>query len=52
MYVRNPWNANFDDLNFDGDQRLINRRQIYRINDDIVEILNNGPIVDVYMNWM
>ena len=50
MCVSNPPNANFGDLPFDGDQRFITRRQIYCINEYIVEILNNGLIVDVYMN--
>ena len=50
MCVINPKNADFYDLHFDCDQRLITRRQIYCIHDDIVEILNNGLIVDVYAN--
>ena len=52
MYVRNPQNANFDDLPFDGDQVLITRQLIYRIKYGIVERLNNGLIVDVYKNLM
>ena len=52
MYVSDPWNANFDDLTFDCDQRLIARWKKYAVNDYIVEILNNGSIVDVYMYWM
>ena len=52
MYVSNHRNANYNDLTFDVYQVLITRRQIYRINDDIVEILNKGSIVDVYTNWM
>ena len=35
-----------------GDQRLISRRRIYRINTDIVEMLNNGSMVDIYTNQM
>ena len=35
-YERNPWNANFDDLTFDGDESLLARRRLYRINDNIV----------------
>ena len=52
MYESNPQNADFDDLPLDGDQRLITRQNIYRIHDDIIEILNNGLIVDIYMNRM
>ena len=50
MYVSNPQNSDFNDLTFDGDQRLITGRQIYFVNDDIVERLNNGFIVDIYTN--
>ena len=50
MYVINPRNADFDDLTFDSDENLITRRRIYSINDDIVERLNNGLIVNVYTN--
>ena len=52
MYESNPINADFDDLPFDCDERLITRRRIYCMNDDIVERLNNGSIVDVYTNLM
>ena len=52
MYVSNPINDNFDDLPFYGDQRSITRWKIYRINDDIVEMLYNGLITYVYTNWM
>ena len=52
MCVSNHQNADFDDLTFDGDQRLITRKQIYCINDDILERLNNGLIVHVYKNQM
>ena len=48
MYVSNTRNANFDDLLFYGDQRLISGRQIYRVNDDIVEKLKNYSIIDIY----
>ena len=48
----NPQNSNFDDLPIDCDQRLITRRQIYCINYNFVEMLNNGLIVDVYKNRM
>ena len=50
MYVSNHQNEDCDDLPFDGDQKLINRQLIYCINDDIVERLNNGLIVEVYTN--
>ena len=50
MYKSNPQNSDFDDLPFDGDERLITRWQINRINDDVIERLNNGLIVDVYTN--
>ena len=47
IYESNPQNADFDDLHFDGAGRLITRRRIYRINDDIVFGLNNDSIVYV-----
>ena len=50
MYVSNPQNSDFGYLPFDGDQRLITGQRIYLVNDDIVERLENGLIVDVYMN--
>ena len=49
MYETNHWNADFDELPFDGYERLITRQQIYSINDDI---FNNGLIVDIYKNRM
>ena len=49
MYVINPWNSNWYDLPLDGDQRLVARIRIYFINDDIVERLNNGSSVGVYI---
>ena len=52
MYESNPWNADFDDLSFDGNERFITRQWIYRINDDIIERLNNGSIFDIYTNIM
>ena len=52
MYVRNPQNADFGELHSDGDQRLITKRWIYCIKDNIVERLNNSSFVDVYMKWM
>ena len=50
MYESSHQNSKFDDLAFDGDERLITRWRIYRINDDIIERLNNGLIDDVYTN--
>ena len=50
MYVCNPQNAYFYYLPFNGDQRLIYERRIYRVNDDIVERLNSGSIIEVYAN--
>ena len=47
MCVSNPWNNDFYDLPFYGDQRLIYGRQIYHANDDIIESFNNGSNFDV-----
>ena len=47
IHESNPRNSNFDELPFDGDERLITRRQIYCINDDIVFILKNGSRIDI-----
>ena len=52
IYESNPWNANFDDLTFDGDDRLISRQWLYRINDDIVFRLINSLIVYIKTNQM
>ena len=61
MYVSNNQNYEFDDLLFNGDERLINIRLIYCINDDILEMFKNGYIierlnnvlvVDIYTNRM
>ena len=52
MCVRNSQYSDLNDLPFYGDQRFINRGQIYCINDDIVETLNNGSIIYVYTNWI
>ena len=52
MYESNTKNANFYDLPFYGDERLIYGRRIYCVNDDIVERLNNGLNIDIYANWM
>ena len=52
MHISNHQNSDFNDLHFDGDQRLITRVRMYSINDDIVESLNNGSIVDIYRNRM
>ena len=48
----NPPNDDFDGLTIYGDERLITRWQIYRINDDIVLRLNNGLIISVKTNQM
>ena len=52
MYESNPQNANFYYLLFDGDESLIALKQIYHINDDIIETLKNGLIFNVYTNLM
>ena len=52
IYISNHLNSDLDDLPFDVDQKLITRKLIYLINDDILESLNNGSIVDVYANIM
>ena len=52
LYVRNPRNVNYDDLPFDGDEILITREWIDRINDDIIERPNNSSVFDIYMNRM
>ena len=36
IHGRNYQHANFDELRFDGDERLITRRQLYCMNDDIL----------------
>ena len=48
----NPQNADFGDLPFDYDQRLITRRLLYCINDNIIEMLNNSSIIDAYTKRM
>ena len=50
MYASNHQNADFDDLPFYGDQRLITGRRIYHVNYDISVRLNNDFIVGVYKN--
>ena len=47
IYESSPQNANFYDLPFDDDERLITRKRIYSIYADIVFRLNNGSIVYV-----
>ena len=47
IYKSIALNSDFYDLPFDGDERLIARRLIYRINDDIVFRLKNSLIVYV-----
>ena len=46
IYEINPHNAYFGDLNSGVDKRFITIHQIYRINDDIIFMLNNGSIVN------
>ena len=50
MYVSNTRNADLYDLPFDGDEILISRRLIHRINDDTAKKLENGLIVDINTN--
>ena len=50
MYESNTQSVDFDDLPFDNDEGLISGRQIYRINDNIVERSNNSLIIDVHKN--
>ena len=52
MYVSNPRNFFFDYFPFYGDQRLISGQLIYCANDDIIERLNNGLVIDTYRNIM
>ena len=47
IYESNSQNSDFDEKPFDGDERLIARRRISRINDDIVFRLKNGSSVDL-----
>ena len=47
IYESNPQNSDFYYLPFDGDERSITRRRIYRIRDDILFMLNNSSSVDV-----
>ena len=50
MYVSTTQNADFYDLPSYSDRLLITRLQIYHINDDVVERLNNDYIINVYTN--
>ena len=50
LYTFYPLNANFNDLPFDGFERLIIRRKLYHIYDHIAFRLINGLIVYVKMN--
>ena len=52
MYESNPQNYDFDYLYFYGDQGFITGLLIYCVTDDIVERLENGLIVNAYMNQM
>ena len=45
IYESNPRNANFYDLPFEGDERLIARRKINCINDNTIFRLINGSSV-------
>ena len=47
IYGSNDQNSDFDDLNFDGEERFISRRQLYGINDNIEFRLISGLSVDV-----
>ena len=49
MYESNPWNDDFDDLPFGGDQRLIAGQRIYHVNYYILFSLKNGSIIDIYI---
>ena len=50
IYESNTQTANFYDLPFDGDERLITIWRIYCINDDTICMLNNGSSAYVYKN--
>ena len=52
MYESNNINAGFNDLKFGDDERLITRRHLCSITDDIIERLNNDLIIELYMNIM
>ena len=47
IYESDPQDSDFDDLPFDGDERLITRQKIYCINDDIIFRLKNGLSVEL-----
>ena len=46
-YESHHWNSDVDNLTFDGDERLIERRQIDRINGDILFSSYNGSRIYV-----
>ena len=52
IYKINPVIADYDDFPFDGYQRLITRRLLYCIHDNIVFSMNNGLSVYIKMNQM
>ena len=52
MCVCNRQNADFGDLPYYGDQRLIAGWRIYCVNDDIIGMLSNCLIIDIYKNQM
>ena len=47
MNGNNTQNSDFGYLPFDCDERLITIQWIYRINDDVLFMFNNGSSVDV-----
>ena len=51
-YESNHQNTNFDDLTFDGDERLIARKRLYCKNDNIAFGQINGLSVYIYTNWI
>ena len=52
IYESNPRNADYENLPFGGDEKLIARQQLYRINDTIVFRYINGSSVYVKTNRM
>ena len=52
MHVSNTQNPDLYYLSIYSNQSLINGWQIYHVNDDIVERLNYGFIVDLYTQWI
>ena len=52
IFWRDPQNADFDYLPFEYDQKLITRQSIDRINYNIIKMLKNSLIIDVYSKLM